>query len=275
MFPPRPLPWFRCLLLVAGLRTLAAEPLPVDQRAYPDSPNGCAPATMLNLLRFGDAVYTPALNGIVGSDDGVKMRFLVDRYFRHRPSTIDASRMRWGVHGIDARDLAAGMNELLADHRIAPLSSTYLDREPEEKDRDHLARVVDLIRRSLDAGTPPVLNLRTYLVKVREENGDQPVWETARSHFVLITAIRGEPGEIGSELEVIDPWQGRRTTLYLHREANGRSFRALKGSEDAGEWLDGRPFLQVLAPGVPTLRPANLEWHDRYLAVASHLIGRF
>jgi len=31
----------------------------------------------------------------------------------------------------------------------------------------------------------------------------------------------------------------------------------------------------VLAPGVPTLRPANLEWHERYLVVANYLIGRF
>jgi hypothetical protein len=256
-------------------RPLAADPAPADQRDYTDSPNGCAPATALNLLRFGGNAYAPALKSLVGSTDGVKMRFIVDRYFRLRPSSIDPGRMRWGVHGIDCRDLAMGLNELLAEHKLDPLAATYLDRESEEKEREHLARVIDLIRDSLEAGTPPMLNLRTFLVKKREENGDEPEWESGVSHYVLVTAIRGEPSDTGGELEVIDPWQGRRTVVYLHREANGRSFQAIKGSEAAGEWLDGRPFLQVLAPGVPTMRPANLEWHERCLVIANHLIGRF
>jgi hypothetical protein len=183
--------------------------------------------------------------------------------------------MRWGVHGIDCRDLALGVNELLADHDIAPLSFSYLDRGPEEEELAHLVRILDLIHRSLDAGTPPMLNLRTFLVKSREENGGEPEWETGVSHYVLVTGIRGEPSDTGGELEVIDPWQGRRTVIYLHREPNGRAFRALKGSETSGEWLTGRPFLQVLAPGVPTMRPANLDWHERYLVIANHLIGRF
>lgn len=256
-------------------RPLAADPAPADQRDYPDSANGCAPATALNLLRFGGEAYRPALNGLIGSTDGVKMRFLVDRYFRHRSSTIDSSRMRWGVHGIDCRDFASGVSELLADHDLAPLASTYLDRGPEEKERDHLARILDLIQRSLDRETPPMMNLRTFLVKSRQENGGEPEWESGVSHYVLVTGIRGEPSDTGGELEVIDPWQGRRTVIYLHREPNGRSFRALKGGDADGQWLDGRPFLQILAPGVPTMRPANLEWHERYLVIANHLIGRF
>ena len=269
------LPAFPAFVSLVCCRLCASDPIPVDQRDYPDSANGCAPATTLNLLRFGGESYAPALNGLIGSTDGVKMRFLVDRYFRHRPSSIDPSRMRWGVHGLDCRDLAFGVNELLADHHLAPLAAAFLELEPEEKEPDHLARVLALIHRSLDARTPPILNLRTFLVKSREENGGKPEWETGVSHYVLVTGIRGEPSDTGGELEVIDPWQGRRAEIYLHREPNGRSFRALKGSEAEGKWLDGRPFLQVLAPGVPTMRPANLEWHERYLVIAHHLIGRF
>jgi hypothetical protein len=270
----------RSLLFLASVSLVcvplkASDLVPFDQRDYPDSANGCAPATALNLLRFGGNTYAPVLNGLIGSTDGVKMRFLVDRYFRLRPSTLDPSQMRWGVHGIDCRDLVTGLNELLADHALVPLAGAYLDREPEEKERDHLARIFDLIRRSLAEETPPMLNLRTFLVKSREENGGEPEWETGVSHYVLVTGIHGEPSDTGGELEVIDPWQGRRTVIYLHREPNGRDFRALKGSETSGEWLAGRPFLQVLAPGVPTMRPANLDWHERYLVIANHLIGRF
>ncbi|MCB1203119.1 MAG: hypothetical protein KDN18_02585 [Verrucomicrobiae bacterium] len=251
-------------------------PVPAtDQRDYLDSPNGCAPATVLNLLKFGGTGYRPVLEGLIGSSDGVKMRFLVDRYFRLRKSTIHPAEQRWGVHGIACEDLTAGLNELLAEHGAPALSARYLDREEGETEADHLTRVCRLISRSLAEETPPILNLRSFVVKRREENGNEPKWETGASHYVLVTALRGTPSETGSELEVIDPWKGRRTVIYLHREANGRDFLALKGTLTNGTWRDDRPFLQVLAPDVASVRPANVEWSDRYLLVANHLIGRF
>ena len=63
--------------------------------------------------------------------------------------------------------------------------------------------------------------------------------------------------------------------LFVHREANGQLFMALRGTQDSGDWLTGLPFLQVLAPDVPSLRPQNLEWSERYLVTANYLIGDF
>lgn len=203
------------------------------------------------------------------------MRFLVDRYFRNRQSGAEPGRFRWGLHGVETPDFAEGINELLAEHGIAPLQARYLDRVEGEGSADHLGRVRRLLKSSLDAGVPPVLNLRSFQVKRREENARDPRWESAFSHYVLVTKLRGETSEIGFEVEVIDPFGGRRTVLYLHLEANGQPFRALKGNDKSGEWLAGRPFLQVVAPGVPTLRPAKPDWSERYLVVANHLIGRF
>ncbi len=267
--------YFAPSLPLARSEASGSGPRPADQRDYPDSANGCAPATLLNFLQFAGPEHRPALQSLVGGTDGVRMRFLVDRYYRHRRSVADRSRMRWGVHGIGCEDFAAGIAELLADHGIAPPDSAYLDREEGESEAEHLSRIHGMMRRSLAAEVPPILNLRSFVVKRREQNGDEPRWETAIGHYVLVVAIAEAPSATGFEVEAIDPWKGRRSALYLHREANGRSFLALKGDEDTGEWLEGRPFLQVLAPGAPTLRPANLEWHDRYLVVANHLIGRF
>jgi len=272
-------PRFAALWLALAPAFAAAQdspaPTPADQRDYADSPNGCGPATLLNLLKLGGPEYAPVLKSLVGATDGVKMRYLVDRHFRHRPSSARPGDRRWSAHGIECVDLVEGFNELLADHHLAPLAATYLDRAEDESEADHLARVHRLIEDSLAAGTPPVLSLRSFLVKRREENGGEPHWETGFHHYVLLTALRGTPSPAGFEIEAIDPWKARRTVLYLHREANGRAFRALKGNEDSGEWLKGQPFLQILAPEVPALRPANVEWSDRYLVIANHLIGRF
>lgn len=263
------------LAAVSGTGAEESSPPPADQRDYRDSPNGCAPATVLNLLRFGGADFGPVLEGLIGSDDGVKMRFLVDRYFRLRPSTTQPGQKRWGAHGVACEDLAVGVNEMLDEHKLPPLSAIYLDRKEGEEERDHLDRVTRLLSRSLSAGTPPILNLRSFVVKRGPENGGEPQWETGVSHFLLVTSLRGAPSSTGCELEVIDPWKGLRTVIYLHREANGRDFLALKGDFLSGTWREGQPFLQVLAPEVPTVRPANVEWPDRYLLVANHLIGRF
>lgn len=252
----------------------APPAIPVDQRDYEDSANGCGPATILNLLRFGGAEFRPALRGLVGSTDGVLMRFLVDRYFRNRPSSTHPGWKRWGVHGIEGPDLAAGLNELLEEHGIAPTDSTFLDRRENESETSHLDRVHRLFADSLERGTPPLLSLRSFVVRRRERLGGEPHWETGFAHYVLVTALRGAPSPSGFEIEAIDPWRGRRTILYVHREANGQSFLALKGNAETGTWLEGRPFLQVLAPEVPTLRPADLEWDERYLVVADFLIGR-
>lgn len=246
-----------------------------DQRDYADSRNGCAPATLLNLLKFGGGELAPALRSLVGGSDGVRMRFLVDRYFGNRPSIERPGQPRWGVHGIGCRDFAAGTNELLAEHGIEALASRSLRRLEGERETDHLARVRGYLAASLARGIPPMLNLRSYLVKRREEDGGAARWELGVGHYVLVVALPVAESGLGFPVEVIDPWRGRRTELLIHREASGRSFRALDEDDPEGEWLDGRPFLQVLAPEVPSLRPANLDWSERFLAIANHLVGRF
>lgn len=275
---PRPVPihvLFLAVFAAASVRSDGADPVAVDQREFQDSINGCAPASVMNLIRFGGEEFIPVEKGLVGATEGVKMRFLVDRYFRGRPSVVFPGQTRWGVHGIEATDLAAGIGELFKEHEVAPCGSTYLDREADESEGQHLARVYRLIRESIDAGVPPILNLRSIYVKRREENGGEPLWEPAMSHFVVVLATRGQPSETGFELEILDPFKARRSVIYLHREANGRDFRAPKNVAGSVAWLEGRPFLQVLAPDVPTLRPADVEWSERYLVFANHLIGRF
>lgn len=267
------------LVLVSHATVISGGPVPagpaVDQRDFPDSANGCAPATVLNLLRFGGGEFLRLEKTLVGANGAVKMRFFVDRFLRGRPSAVFPGQPRWGVHGVEATDLAAGLREWFEEHGVAPCGDAYLDREKDEGEVDHLQRVRRLVGESIAAGFPPILNLRSFHVKRREENGGDPRWEPGVSHYVLVLAIRGDPSETGFELEILDPWKAHRSSIYLHREANGRDFLALKGVSGSGKWLDGRPFLQVLAPEVSTLRPADVEWSGRYVVVANHLIGRF
>jgi len=64
--------------------------------------------------------------------------------------------------------------------------AAFLDQKEGEADTDHLARVLRLIRNSLVAGVPPILDLRSFLVDRREENGGEAKWEPARSHLIVV-----------------------------------------------------------------------------------------
>ncbi len=266
-------------LFVAALSGFAGEndTGAVDQRDYADSANGCGPATILNLLKRGGDGFSPALDSLVGANDGVKMRFLVERYFKNRPSGTYPGQQRWGVHGIDCRDLALGLNELMTGNGLSTLASTYLDRSAGESGEDHLHRCSDLMARSLNEGVPPILSIRSYVVKWREENGSRPRWEPGFHHYVLVTGVIGQTGSAvtGIELEILDPLGAKTPVAYLHRNPSGQPFRALKGTLETGNWLDGEPFLHLVAPEVKSVRVGNLDWSERFIVVANFLVGRF
>jgi hypothetical protein len=263
--------WF--LLLFSGL-ALAQEP--VDQRDFKDSINGCGPAAILNLLKFSsDPAISRLYGDLPGSGEGTRMKYLVDRFYKSRNSVSYPGQRRWGLHGIESSDLATGLNELLQENDCAPFASTYLDREEGETGAAHLARCRQLIVRSIESGVMPILSLRSFVVRRREREQMNPHWESGVHHYVLVVGVENPPSTLGFGLEVIDPWRGKKSVVYLHRETHGHPFTALKGTEDSGEWLSGRPFLQVIAEDLPSLRPADLDWSERFLIVANFLIGRF
>lgn len=248
----------------------------VDQRDHPDSINGCGPASILNLLELGGESYSSARNGVMGKSDAVRLRYLTEHLFENRRSAEMPGRMRWGPHGVVCRDFAAGLNELLAESDLPELRSAFLDREEGEVDAGFRERIRGWLETSLEHGTPPVLALRSQSAR-RGEKKKEPAWQVHRQHFVVIASVESEEesGSTGFRAMALEPNGGRLVELYLFNEPNGQPFRALRGSEDRGEWLGGRPFLQVLAPGVPSLRPANLEWSERFLVTAHFLMGDF
>ncbi len=247
----------------------------VDQRDFADSVNGCGPASILNMLKFSREDYLNAYLGVLGSDEGVKMRFLVDRYFKNRKSVTFPAAKRWMPSGIQSADLYTGLNEFLKDEGIPELNGTYLDLKKGETEANHIVRCHDLISASIRSGVMPILSLRSYIVKRREENDFEPRWEVGVHHYVVVTSVTRPPSDTGFEVAVLEPWRGKKTTIYIHREAGGQSFRALKGIEENGQWLGGKPFLQVIAHDLPSLRPRDREWSDRFIIVANFLIGEF
>ena len=245
----------------------------VDQRDYPDSINGCGPASILNLLRFSEEPYQMIESRLMGATEAVKMKHIVDRYFRNRPSVVYPQMKRWGMHGVATLDLVEGLNDLLAENQRPSLRGVYLDRADDESVPELIERCHRLVHGSLQNGVTPILSVRSFAVKI--ERGKEPEWQTGYHHYLVVTDVVGDPTSIGFALRASDPFGGREVELFIHREVNGQGFMALRGNHDTGKWLSGEPFLQVVAPGVPSLRPRNLEWFERYFVTANFLIGDF
>ncbi|MEM1441113.1 MAG: hypothetical protein AAGF67_02145 [Verrucomicrobiota bacterium] len=262
------------LWIMASVTVAQGEDGVVDQREFPDSINGCVPASIVNSLKFSRPEFQAVYGKLVGGEDTVKMRFVTDRYFRLRESTVHQNRKRWGVHGIAADDIVVGLNELLADHELGELSGAYLDRRPGEASLDFAQRIHGTMKQSVDRGVMPILSLRAYYVRQQEELENQPAWEVGPQHAVVITKVGPFEAKSGFLLTALDPWGGKEIAIFLYREG-AQSFRALKGVEPTGEWLDGRPFLVASAPEAITLQPGKLEWHERWIVVANYLVGDF
>ena len=249
----------------------------IRQSLYTESINACGPAALLNCCRFGGEELRAAQRELLGGNDATKLRYVIDRYLKGRRSVVAQGQMRWGFHGVFAEDLAAACGDFLEEQNLGRPSSAFLDRREGERDEAFVRRVHAWMRQSVDDGFPPILSLRSFAVKTREEKQNQPHWEVMHHHFVVVRSVPGEVSDkaSGFEVEVIDSASGEICGIHLHVEPNRQPFTVLRGNEVKGEWISGRPFLLVTAPRLTTLRPRNLEWSDRFLITANFLVGRF
>jgi len=264
---------------VDGQVSVATPPagMLADQRPFPDTVNACAPASLLNFLACGGDRLAPARESIAGRDSATRLRFVIERYFESRKSVVFPGWSRWGVHGVQDADLATSILELLDESGTAPVEAAWLEKRKGETAADHQARIHGLIETSLRRGVGPILSLRAYRGRLPAE-GREGGWQLVRQHFVVIVALPDEhpPGALGFPARAIDSNGAREVSLRLFTEPAGRPFRALLGTEETGAWLDGRPFLLVHAPeSIRALRPARLEWGERFHVTASFLIGDF
>lgn len=245
----------------------------VNQHDYRASKNACGPAALLNLLKFSNEDYTRLYYTMRGATDAERLGFVIDKYFRNRKSTVEPKWSRWGAHGIFAEDLATGINEWLIEEEMPELRSEFLTKKTGETEGGHMRRIHEWIARSIEQGVTPILSLRSYIVRTRKP--EEPRWEAGIHHYVVVVEVDESPGDLGFHLVVLDSAGGKEVGLFLHRDGGRLPFVALQGSGDKSEWVKGFPYLQVMAPEVPSLRPKNLKWSERYLVTANLLIGDF
>ena len=263
-----------------GFTSVQVEPkLIVNQRSYQGSANACGPCSLLHAVRFGDAelqaFYKTKMVG--GDNSSSRLRYIVDRYFKTKPSLVIPNVSRFGVHGVEVEDFAQSCNDLLTEAKLEDVTGSYLDRQKSETDTEMLDRIHGWMLGSIERGFPPVLSVRSYVVRSRTENNKAPAFEMGGHHFVTVSSVPSDldPKAIGFEIEVIDSVGAKQHRIHIHAEPNQQDFRALKGTVTQGVWLSGRPFLLATAPELGAVQPRTLKWSERYIVVVNYLVGRF
>lgn len=91
----------------------------VDQRDFGSSNNACGPASILNCLKFSRPELQEVYGKLTGGSDGMKMRFVVDRYLKLRDQEESDHEPAWEIgphHNVvvtAAGDFAVGSGFLL------------------------------------------------------------------------------------------------------------------------------------------------------------------
>ncbi|MFK5924367.1 MAG: hypothetical protein QM496_19500 [Verrucomicrobiota bacterium] len=203
---------------------------------------------------------------------------MIDRYFNNKHSVVFPRAKRLGHHGVFPLDLKNACNELLQEKGIEGLERLELSRRKGEGDHDFLERVHGELSSSLRRGVPPMIQLRSYAALRDKQGSSKVMWQATNNHFVVVTRVpavlREQDG--GFAIDLIDPNGGRLLTAYVFGERH-LPFRAEKSTSSPAspEWLTGRPFLLVKAPGVVSLQPHKATWEDRVIVTLSEAIGRF
>lgn len=220
--------------------------------------NACGPAALLNSSRFGSPAWRKLSETPPNLTDRDRMRAIA-RGPAMRESSSLPGRARWSRAGINLSDLRDIANEMARPHSLPPISQQTLFLKPGETQEAHLRRVRTLLARSLDAGFPPILSVRSYV-----KRGGQ--WTSVQGHFVSITSV---PGNLASTqttfpVKFIDPWGGR------FRDGNiSISVRPFLGKSP-----EENPNLEAAFTDV-TVGKRHIRSGEESILIASGFVGRF
>jgi hypothetical protein len=236
----------------------------------------CAPCAVINMAARGSEELQARAAALPGDTPEQRVRALIDRY-GSKPSTIytDKRNRYTAKHGVAAEELADLVNDFLADGGGLRVVGEYLDRIKDEPAEKHLRRVHELLRKSLEAGVPPIVEVRSFAARPA---GDEHKWQGLMGHFVTVVEI--DPavpeGDKGFRFRFADSYTGKIETAYAHAE-EARNFSATRRFSvspegvEQWEWITDYPYLVVTAPSLRLLTQKE-PWHARTIIVLRHAV---
>ena len=171
-------------------------------------------------------------------------------------------------------DYRGFVNDCLAEFGTLRVTGDYMDRKKDEPREKHLRRVHENLRRSLEAGFPPIIDLRSFAARPA---GKDYLWNGLMGHLVAVVEVQPKLSEDdnGFWFRYADSLTGKVETGLAHLATRNftatRRFSVGKDGSEQWEWVSDYPYLVVSSP---TLRLGTDKepWHDRTNIVLRHAV---
>jgi len=272
-------PWilYALALLLVPLPRLAGEqPAVVPQKTI--GPMACGPCALLNALNFGGKDERAAAVDIEAEGNIAKVQKLIEDY-GHVPSDVYPDRQRYREKGgMSDLEMLGMVKDFINDAGLKEVEGASLDRLQALKAGEHLREVHARLRRSLDAGFPPLVIIRSFVIKPVEkpkQGADPFEWWGKTGHWLAVIDLpkKLEPGALSFTMKVADSWTGVPQDCFVYEE-QFRNFTAAKGDDRKWIWPTvERPYLLVTMPALP-LGMQESPWYLRSNVVLSYGIYR-
>ncbi|HVJ66849.1 MAG TPA: hypothetical protein VM510_02630, partial [Caulifigura sp.] len=156
----------------------------------------CAPCAVLNMAANGSEDLKRCAFALPGNAPEQRVQSLIEQYCSKPSVVYSDKRTRYTAkHGIAPEELADVVNDFLDSKADVQVAGSYLDRLKNEPAEKHLRRIWSLFRKSLDAGVPPIIEIRSFAAR---PSGSDFKWEGLMGHFVVVTELdpigEGEKG---------------------------------------------------------------------------------
>ncbi|GAA5494344.1 hypothetical protein Rhal01_00504 [Rubritalea halochordaticola] len=273
--------FLRTLLSAVFLSTLTA--LCADEVIRVPNPNaeainqvginkkGCGPVSQLNSYAFSSEKWRAVTDKIPGDTEGKRFVYLVKKhgmkFSRHMHG-----RLRWDYKsGMSSLDLLDYMNDFHAQARLPKIDLETLFIEDKESHEDLLQRTHKHLKKSLNKGFPPIMDLRRF-AKIRQKAGYH--WRSVHGHFVVVYEIPAQLPQNAQSMTIkyIDPWGGKIRTGTL-RIPSG-DFFANNNNDRADYKLRKTPCLEADFPGCQ-VGLQNLKSGEENVLILSATLGDF
>jgi len=235
--------------------------------------NSCGPCALFHCLAWGDKKLQSVLSKLDAMEPPAQVEALIENYLSTPSEAYAGKRARYeATSGITWIDLAYGVDDLCAEHKLPPVESGYLDLHDGETLSKHVRRVHASFRDSLSAGFPPLLSIRSFLV---DQQDGKFTWRGVAGHGVAVVEVQPELGdeELGFRIGFVDSDTGKQLHGYAHASP-GRNFTAMKGDFEQFEWVTDRPFLLLTAPRPFVGLTQDVAWWARDLLTLDFAIRR-
>ena len=215
-----------------------------------DTP-GCAPVSLLNMLKLGPENFKKAYAELSGGEDEKALNRLCAKYTS--PSGAKGRARYNNNSGMNDKNTSMLCEQLFKDKQLGAIHTLYTVRKAKEDNAAYANRINAAIVASLKRGIPVIMSIDSYGISDGK-------WKKLTGHYMLITGVQpvGKTNPDNFLIEFIDPVGAVHAQAFIYA-SDRRESRAIAHFPERDKWLSNNPYLYMATPH-KNLRESQQQW---------------